>query len=214
MTVANGGPDANVSLRLDLGADDSNLANSRRKMTWTGEGSGTDTLTFEYTVNRHDADADGVWLKTAPAIDNTVVFLERGATITGGNPATNSAVLTGPGLATTGEAGRKLVGKSSQTFGTFNSSFLGDYGAWREVWRPRPTAIRRASAEALTNRRLAPVLDQAQAAQVPSTSRRCAVCTKPVSSSAFAIAVSSERSARDGTTKSSTAPHSVQTTWW
>ncbi len=133
VTVGNGGANANVSLRLDLGADDSNLSNSRTKMAWTGEGSGTDTLTFEYTVNRHDADADGVWLQPASAIDNTVVFLQSGATITGGNPASNTAVRTRGGLATTGDAGRKvglasrkLAGKSSQT-GAFKPTFLGDY---------------------------------------------------------------------------------------
>ncbi len=135
VTVANGGADANVSLRLDLGTDDSNLSNSRRKMAWTGEGSGTDTLTFEYTVNRHDADADGVWLQPASATNDIVVFLENGATITGGNPASNTAVRNLAGLSTTGDAGRrvgltsqKLVGKSSQTFGVFTGSFLGDYG--------------------------------------------------------------------------------------
>ena len=135
VTVSNGGADANVSLRLDVGADDSNLADSRRKMAWTGEGSGSDTLTFEYTVNRHDADADGVWLQPASATNDVVVFLESGATITGGNPATNTAVRNLVGLATAGDAGRrvgltsqKLVGKSSQTFGVFTGKFLGDHG--------------------------------------------------------------------------------------
>ena len=50
-------------------------------MTWTGEGSGTDTLTFEYTVGfgGTDMDTDGVWLQTASATDNTVgVPGERG----------------------------------------------------------------------------------------------------------------------------------------
>ena len=135
VTVGNGGADANVSLRLDLGADDSNLSNSRRKMAWTGEGSGSDTLTFEYTVNRHDADADGVWLQPASATNDVLVFLESGATITGGNPASNTAVRNLVGLPTAGDAGRrvgltsqKLVGKSSQTFGVFTGKFLGDYG--------------------------------------------------------------------------------------
>ena len=135
VTVSNGGDDANVSLRLDLGTDDSNLSNSRRTMAWTGEGSGSDTLTFEYTVNRHDADADGVWLQPASATNDVVVFLESGATITGGNPASNTAVRNLAGLTTAGDAGRrvgltsqKLVGKSSQTFGVLTAKFLGDYG--------------------------------------------------------------------------------------
>ena len=134
VTVANGGDDANVSVRLDLGSDDSNLSNSRRKMVWTGEGSGTDTLTFEYTVQRLDKDPEGVWLQPASATDNTVVFLQSGATITGGNPTTNTAVRTRAGLATTGDAGRrvgltsrKLVGKNLQTHGNFTSDFTGDY---------------------------------------------------------------------------------------
>ena len=135
VTVANGGDDANVSVRLDLGSDDANLSNSRRKMTWTGEGSGTDTLTFEYTVQRLDKDPDGVWLQTASATDDTVLFLSNGATITGGNPATNTAVRTRAGLATTGDAGRKvgltsskLVGNSRQTHGPSTAFFTGDYG--------------------------------------------------------------------------------------
>ena len=135
VTVSNGGADANVSLRVDLGTDDSNLANSRRKMVWTGEGSGTDTLTFEYTVQRLDKDSDGVWLQPASATDNTMVFLQNGATITGGNPATNTAVRNRAGLATTGDAGRKvgltsskLVGNSRQTHGPSTALFTGDYG--------------------------------------------------------------------------------------
>ncbi len=134
VTVANGGADANVFLGLDLGADDSNHSNSRRKMVWTGDGSGTDTLTFEYTVQRLDKDPDGVWLHTASTTDNTVVFLSNGATITGGNPASNTAVRTRANMPTTGDAGRKvgltsskLVGKNLQTHGNFTSDFTGDY---------------------------------------------------------------------------------------
>ena len=51
-------------------------------------GSGTDTLTFEYVVQATDLDADGVWLQTLSA--TAVVFLESGASITGGNPNTNN----------------------------------------------------------------------------------------------------------------------------
>ena len=113
VTVANGGDNANVSLRLDLGADDADQTNSRRKMGYAS-GSGTDTLTFEYTVKpgTTDIDADGVWLQTD---SDAVVFLESGATITGGNPSSNSAVLTKSGLATTGDASRKVDGTSTAT---------------------------------------------------------------------------------------------------
>ena len=108
VTVSNGGDDANVSLRLDLGDDDNDLTNSRRKMAWTGDGSGTDTLTLEYQVQLGEMDSDGVWLQTLSSTDDTVVFLENGATVTGGNPATNSAVLTRAGLPTTGDAAHKV----------------------------------------------------------------------------------------------------------
>ena len=113
VTVANGGDNANVSLRLDLGADDSDLTNSRRKMAYAS-GSGTDTLTFEYTVQAGttDIDNDGVWLQTA---SDAVVFLESGATLTGGNPSTNNALLTRSGLSTSGDATRKVDGSTTAT---------------------------------------------------------------------------------------------------
>ena len=111
VAVANGGDDANVSLRLDLGTDDNDLTNSRRKMAYVS-GSGTNTLTFEYTVAPLDMDGDGVWLQTA---SDAVVFLESGATITGGNPNTNNAKLTRTGLPTRGDATRKVDGTSTAT---------------------------------------------------------------------------------------------------
>ena len=61
--VSNGGSNDNVFLRLDVGADDGDLANSLRKMAYVS-GSGTDTLTFEYTVQTGDQDPDGVRLQT------------------------------------------------------------------------------------------------------------------------------------------------------
>ena len=109
VTVSNGGANANVSLRLDLGDDDTDLTNSQRKMAYAS-GSGTDTLTFEYKVQPDETDADGVWLQTLSATDDTIVFLENGATLTGGNPNTNSAVLTRANLPTSGDATRKVDG--------------------------------------------------------------------------------------------------------
>ena len=111
VTVSNGGDDANVSLRLDLGADDNDQTNSRRKMAYVS-GSGTDTLTFEYTVQPADMDSDGVWLQTD---SDAVVFLESGATITGGNPSTNNVKLTRTGLPTSGDASRKVDGTTTAT---------------------------------------------------------------------------------------------------
>ena len=96
VTVSTGGSDDNVSLRLDLG-DDYDLTNNRRKMAWDGADSGTNTLTFEYTVVAADADSDGVWLQTASTSDDTIVFLEDGATLTGGDPATSNAGRTHAG---------------------------------------------------------------------------------------------------------------------
>ena len=104
VTVSNGGSDDNLFLRLDLGDDDADQTNSRRKMSYV-TGSGTDTLTFEYTVRAGDEDGDGVWLQTD---GNAVVFRENGATSQGGNPATNNAVLTETGLPTTGDAEHKV----------------------------------------------------------------------------------------------------------
>ncbi len=118
VTVANGGSNANVSLRLDLGADDADRANSRKAMGYVS-GSGTDTLTFEYTVKPGDVDADGVWLQTASATDATVVFLANGATLRNG---TTDVVRTRGGLPTTGDAGRKVDGSISVASVRFTSS--------------------------------------------------------------------------------------------
>ena len=105
VTVDAGGSNRNVYVILDLGADDNDLTNSQRRMAYVS-GSGTNTLTFEYTVQpgAADMDADGVWLQTASGGDNTVVFVENGATLTGGNPATNNAVRTRANMPTTGDA--------------------------------------------------------------------------------------------------------------
>ena len=132
VTVDNGGNNSNVSLRLDLGTDDSNLSNSRRRMTWTGEGSGTDTLTFEYTVQRYDVDTDGIWLQTLSSTHDRMVFLENGATLTGGDPATSTAFRSRSGLPTSGNAkhkvdvGRMLVGNNEQTHGPVSVDLTGD----------------------------------------------------------------------------------------
>ena len=107
VTVDNGGSDLNVFLRLDLGADDSDLTNSQRKMSYAF-GSGTTTITFEYVVQTGDSDPDGVWLQTASASDDTVVFLENGATLKGGDPATSNAVRVKSGLPTSGDASHKV----------------------------------------------------------------------------------------------------------
>ena len=54
-----------------------------------------------------------MWLQTLSDSDDTVVFLENGATITGGNPASNDAVRTRTDLPTTGDASHKVDGTST-----------------------------------------------------------------------------------------------------
>ena len=65
-------------------------------------GSGTATLTFEYAVQFGDLDEDGLWLQTASDTDDTIVFLENGAAITGGVPAHTDASRALSGLPTGG----------------------------------------------------------------------------------------------------------------
>ena len=108
VTVANAGANDNVSLRLDLGADDANRADSRRSMSYVS-GSGTRTLTFAYTVAAGDRDADGVWLQTASATDATMVFLANGATL---RYAATDVGRTLSGLPTSGDAGRMVDARS------------------------------------------------------------------------------------------------------
>ncbi len=108
VTVDTKGANANVHLRLDLGADDANRGNSRRTIAYVS-GSGTDTLTFEYVVQPGDADPDGVWLQTESAAIDFLVAFSDGATIRNG---TTEAGLTRAGLPTTGDARRKVDGKA------------------------------------------------------------------------------------------------------
>ena len=120
VTVANAGANDNVSLRLDLGPDDADRANSRRSMAYVS-GSGTRTLTFAYTVAAGDRDADGVWLQTESAGDATMVFLANGATL---RYAATDVGRTLGGLPTTGDAARMVDALSGAA---------ADAGADREV---------------------------------------------------------------------------------
>jgi hypothetical protein len=131
VTVSNGGANRNVYLILDLGPDDANLGNSEKRMVYAG-GSGSDTLTFEYAVRPGDMDGDGVWLQTL-GDQATVVFVENGATLTGGNPATNTALRTRAGLPTSGDTGRKVDG---------TGTFLIDEG--KNLPGPHPQPYQRA----------------------------------------------------------------------
>ncbi|MYC87358.1 MAG: hypothetical protein F4X22_03845 [Gemmatimonadales bacterium] len=104
--VVTGSGGGNMTLRLDLGADDADLTNSRA-VVWFDSHSGN-TLRWEHTVRAVDVDADGVWVQTASATDDAVVFLAGGATIkdAGGDNAT----LTLSGLPTTGDPRHKVDG--------------------------------------------------------------------------------------------------------
>ena len=103
VTVTGGTP----RVRLDLGPDDTVLSNSRRSAA-LASGSGTATLRFEYTVASANTDADGVWVQTQSATDDTVVFL-NGATIASAASMT-AATLTKSGLPTSGDANHKVDG--------------------------------------------------------------------------------------------------------
>ncbi len=68
-----------VKLRVDLGADDTVLTNSRKVLRLDSVLNGGRTLRFAYTVTASDTDADGVWVQTAGS--NQVLFLTGGATV-------------------------------------------------------------------------------------------------------------------------------------
>ena len=110
VTVSGG--NNSVRLRLDLGADDTNLANSRRVLKLKSVVGG-DTLRFEHRVARRNSDPDGVWVQTASATNARAVFTVGGATVT--STATGAAaVLTKSGLPTTGTANHKVDGSRTQ----------------------------------------------------------------------------------------------------
>jgi len=110
VTVSGG--NNNVRLRLDLGADDTNLANSRRVVKLKGI-VGSDTLRFEHRVAKRDSDPDGVWVQTLSASNARAVFTVGGAAVT--STATgDAAVLTKSGLPTTGAANHKVDGSRTQ----------------------------------------------------------------------------------------------------
>ena len=99
--VDNKGAAANVSVNLDLGADDSDMTNSRRSVPLEAVLHGGRTLRFAYTVQSADRDADGIWLQTKSATDETVLFLANGATIQAADTG-HAAVLRYGGLPTAG----------------------------------------------------------------------------------------------------------------
>ena len=111
-TVTVSGGNNNVRLRLDLGADDTNLANSRRVLKLKSLVGG-DTLRFEHRVARRDSDPDGVWVQTISATNARTVFTVGGAAVT--STATGvAAVLTKSGLPTSGAANHKVDGSRTQ----------------------------------------------------------------------------------------------------
>ena len=110
VTVSGG--NNSVRLRLDLGADDTNLANSRRVLKLKGI-VGSDTLRFEHRVAKRDSDPDGVWVQTLSATNARAVFTVGGAAVT--STATgDAAALTKSGLPTRGAANHKVDGSRTQ----------------------------------------------------------------------------------------------------
>ena len=107
VTVAGG--NANVRLRLDLGADDATLTNSRKTMSLASLQNSNTTLRFQYQVATADTDTDGVWVQTATATSDRIVFLVGGATITSTASGT-AAQLTKSGLPTSGDDNHKVDG--------------------------------------------------------------------------------------------------------
>ena len=109
-----------VRLRLDLGADDTNLANSRRVLKLKSVVGGN-TLRFEHRVQRRDSDPDGVWVQTLTATNARTVLTVGGAvtsTATGG-----AAVLTTSGLPTSGAANHKVDGNRTEAVANRPPSF-------------------------------------------------------------------------------------------
>ncbi|MYG25974.1 MAG: hypothetical protein F4213_08105, partial [Boseongicola sp. SB0677_bin_26] len=98
---------AHITLRLDLGTDDTDLTNSRKPVQLHSH-SGS-TVRFEYTVAATDTDADGVWVQTASATDDAVLFLGLPNVVIQDADG-NNATLTLSGLPTSGDAGHKVDG--------------------------------------------------------------------------------------------------------
>ena len=110
--VAVSGGNGNVRLRLDLGADDTNLANSRRVLGLKSV-VGSNTLRFEHTVQRRDSDLDGVWVQTLTASNAQTVHTVGTATVASATTGT-AAVLTTSGLPTSGAATHKVDGSRTE----------------------------------------------------------------------------------------------------
>ena len=111
--VTAGGANGTAWVRLDVGDDDGNLANSQ-KLTFvapgSASGSGTATLRFEYTVAAADTDADGVWVQTTSATDLTVVIASGEFSVKSVAHPTVDAELTKSGLPTSGDPNHKVHG--------------------------------------------------------------------------------------------------------
>ena len=73
-----------VKLRLDLGADDSNLGNSQRVLTLDPDNLiyADEVLRFTYRVKATDTDTSGVWVQPESASSTKVLFLEGNTTLT------------------------------------------------------------------------------------------------------------------------------------
>ena len=81
--VAIGGAET-VKLRLDMGADDTDLTNSQKVLTLdlANRIFADEVLRFVHTVEAADSDGDGVWVQPESATSKQVLFLEGTTTLT------------------------------------------------------------------------------------------------------------------------------------
>ena len=111
--VAIGGAEE-VRLRLDLGADDSDLTNSRKELTLSLDNVifADEVLRFVHTVEAGDSDGDGVWVQPESASSNQVLFLEDTTTLTHADTGV-AADLTFGKLRMTGDPRAKVDGSKT-----------------------------------------------------------------------------------------------------
>ena len=144
--VAIGGAE-DVRLRLDLGADNTDLTDSRKVLRFDLDNqiAADEVLRFVHTVAAGDSDPDGVWVQTESATSKQVLFLEGNTTLTHADTGV-PADLTFGELRMTGDPRAKVDG----------SKTAADTG-------PRPTAAT-VDGDTLTltyNRELAPLGESA-----------------------------------------------------
>ncbi|MXW36353.1 MAG: fibronectin type III domain-containing protein [Chloroflexi bacterium] len=105
-----------VRLRIDLGADDTTLTNSRKTADLKSVEAGGHRLRFAYEVQAADTDADGVWVQTA-GTNKQVVFLAHDAAVVDAETGVAADRDFPAGLPTSGASRRKVDGSVSTASG-------------------------------------------------------------------------------------------------